>query len=80
MRNFSSAVATYQAGLPTQACPANNNNYNPVYLPVTTCPPGFQGADCKTDINECLRGTDDCDLNAACVNTTGSFQCQCFSG
>ena len=33
-----------------------------------------------TDINECMRGTHDCDLNADCNDTVGSFLCTCHSG
>ena len=32
------------------------------------------------DINECADGLDDCGANANCVNTIGSFECQCVDG
>ena len=32
------------------------------------------------DINECDKGTDNCDDNAACTNTVGSFMCTCNEG
>ena len=32
------------------------------------------------DANECTSGDDDCDSNAACTNTIGSFTCACNSG
>ena len=31
----------------------------------------------STDINECERGLYDCNENAACINTPGSYDCQC---
>jgi MYXO-CTERM domain-containing protein len=49
---------------------------------VCTCPSGYDGngrssgSGC-TDRNECLLGTDDCDVNATCTNTPGSFLCTC---
>lgn len=41
---------------------------------------GYEGATCSTDINECLRGTDGCSENAGCINTVGSYTCECFAG
>ena len=32
------------------------------------------------DINECETGSDNCDENAQCSNTKGSFTCYCESG
>ena len=32
------------------------------------------------DINECGNGNHDCDMNANCTNTNGSFVCVCNSG
>lgn len=45
------------------------------------CGPGYEksGTLCA-DIHECNKGTDDCDPNAACANTTGSFTCKCNTG
>jgi cysteine-rich repeat protein len=41
-----------------------------------TCPP----AGACNDIDECAQGTDNCDANATCTNTPGSFTCACNFG
>lgn len=33
-----------------------------------------------SDVNECTNGTDNCDANAQCTNTIGSFTCACDGG
>ena len=32
------------------------------------------------DINECLKEIHDCDVNAVCNNTQGSYKCTCEDG
>lgn len=45
------------------------------------CADGYEGdGDACTDIDECDLGTDECDDNAACKNTAGSYTCTCASG
>lgn len=49
------------------------------------CNPGYQefvrdGGVLCADVNECLSGLHDCDYNAQCINTIGSFTCTCNPG
>lgn len=32
------------------------------------------------DVDECTLYVDNCDANATCTDTIGSFQCACYSG
>ena len=32
------------------------------------------------DINECVENPGSCSASAICINTEGSFQCQCVAG
>lgn len=47
--------------------------------------PGYQCDTAQTpskceDVNECATATHDCNANANCTNTVGSFECKCKSG
>ena len=33
-----------------------------------------------SDIDECQDQTDECDLHAQCINTSGSYNCTCLAG
>jgi hypothetical protein len=45
------------------------------------CGPGYKAsAGGCSDIHECNDNLDDCDQNANCSNTTGSFTCKCKTG
>ena len=41
---------------------------------------GYEGQMCSININECSRGTHDCDPNAECVDRDGGFLCGCRAG
>jgi len=45
-------------------------------------PPLFMYGDLHLpiDIPECVRGLDECDMNATCINTVGSYDCMCNTG
>ncbi|XP_076793772.1 epidermal growth factor-like protein 7 isoform X3 [Arvicanthis niloticus] len=42
------------------------------------CPVGWQGDTCQTDVDECSTGEASCPQR--CVNTVGSYWCQCWEG
>ncbi|KAM5183434.1 epidermal growth factor-like protein 7 isoform 7-T8 [Callospermophilus lateralis] len=42
------------------------------------CPAGWQGDTCQTDVDECSTGGAGCPQR--CVNTAGSYWCQCWEG
>ena len=50
----------------------------PLNLP--DCPPGYEGPACDVDINECARGLAKCGTGAVCINTKGSYDCECPLG
>jgi hypothetical protein len=44
------------------------------------CDAGWEGDKCDANIDECTTGTDNCDANAACTDSDGSFSCACNAG
>ncbi|KAH3747337.1 hypothetical protein DPMN_181762 [Dreissena polymorpha] len=46
-----------------------------------TCDAGWVGTECKTDVNECASANGfKCHANSTCVNTLGSYTCDCDPG
>ncbi|XP_052216781.1 fibrillin-2-like [Dreissena polymorpha] len=46
-----------------------------------TCAAGWTGLECKTDVDECVSANGfKCPANSTCVNTIGSYKCDCDPG
>uniref|UniRef100_A0A8C6ZMP5 EGF like domain multiple 7 n=1 Tax=Nothoprocta perdicaria TaxID=30464 RepID=A0A8C6ZMP5_NOTPE len=43
-----------------------------------SCPPGWTGPACETDVDECARRSHGC--SQLCANTAGSYRCSCRAG
>ncbi|KAG7675052.1 hypothetical protein Ndes2526B_g07900 [Nannochloris sp. 'desiccata'] len=59
-------------------CPAGVQG-TALMLQSPQCPKGYAGVGCY-DIDECILGLDGCSANAACINTSGSYECECYNG
>lgn len=61
-------------------CPANPL-LEGVKIQDSRCRYGQQGPSCD-DVDECVLGLDNCDVNAACINIHGfpGFKCKCYDG
>jgi len=44
------------------------------------CAPGYEGADCGSDVNECADNFGQCHIYAYCHNLPGSYYCKCQTG
>uniref|UniRef100_A0A8C5D3B7 Neurogenic locus notch homolog protein 1 n=1 Tax=Gadus morhua TaxID=8049 RepID=A0A8C5D3B7_GADMO len=62
-----------QKGSNCDTNPVNGNH-------VCTCPPGYVGASCDRDVDECALGSNPCEHAGKCLNTKGSFECKCQPG
>ena len=45
-----------------------------------SCDPGFTGAECEDNINECIDPGVNCSDNGQCVDEFGSYSCNCSAG
>ncbi|KAH9496283.1 Dorsal-ventral patterning tolloid-like protein 1 [Bulinus truncatus] len=44
------------------------------------CRSGWGSANCSVDVDECSFGGNTCGSNGTCINTPGSYRCQCVEG
>jgi len=76
----------HQCGYLTEASP--RSIWTPTGVCVDTginafrcdCNEGWTDSNCDVDVAECQLNIDNCDRNADCVDTAGSFQCTCKYG
>ena len=47
---------------------------------ICECDPGYIGAKCTEDEDECKTQTHQCDDNGKCINNIGSYTCKCKEG
>ena len=40
----------------------------------------YRQPDCALDVDECVQGSDNCNVNANCSNMVGGFTCSCLPG
>ncbi|KAH3881546.1 hypothetical protein DPMN_005472 [Dreissena polymorpha] len=45
-----------------------------------SCPQGYKGRVCDSDVDECETDFHICDNNGTCMNTFGSYKCNCSKG
>lgn len=60
-------------------CDTSNSQYCDPRDGSCICSPGLNGTNCDHDIDEC-EVNDICPDNSPCVNTIGSFYCECYTG
>lgn len=59
-------------------CDVTNTKSCDIVKGTCSCKTGWKGDNCRTDVNEC--SSRPCPSNSQCVNTEGSYNCDCQSG
>ncbi|XP_059150292.1 uncharacterized protein LOC131937116 [Physella acuta] len=62
------------------SCVTSNTDYCNKVNGSCVCKQGWTGDRCQTDFDECGNKTFDCPENSNCVNTNGSYDCDCIDG
>ena len=61
-------------------CECNTGGNGTYCESILTSPLCFSVYISSSDIDECTRGNDTCHINATCINTVGSYDCECLPG
>ena len=77
--SYSCQCSTGYTGDGLNSCTSKSNSYN-IYLPQYVSLKCVRNTSNCTDINECDHNLDNCDMNADCTDTIGSFNCTCVFG
>ncbi|XP_055340005.1 protein kinase C-binding protein NELL2-like [Paramacrobiotus metropolitanus] len=65
----------------TPICEPVCQNGGHCFAPNTcACQGGFFGPECQVDVDECAFNISSCKANSVCVNTPGSYFCECMDG
>ncbi len=70
---------TFKTGLIPYTFILSKRRSNDMFLMYSRCK-GNQLCNIILEVDECLEGTDNCDVNADCINTAGLFACECHQG
>lgn len=66
-------------GYKCEACPEGYHDQRSIGVFLATADYSSERHRCE-DINECLEGTARCAPNSECINTEGSYNCECLPG
>ena len=70
-------VSTAKEALPVPVAKDTVEMGSPVWVRFPSPHTNYRDIFCRSDIDECATGADNCSPNAACTNIPGSFTCTC---